>query len=204
VTENEGEALRMSHPMGLKGLLSVYGVASLVKEKYFYPSAALGIIVPIASLLLKVALQSLIALVADTIILILPGIIGVTLAGYALIAGLGNTDFIRRASKPTGKKGFSYQQRTTAVFGMSILVQAAILIVSFLLKVLSPLVAMVPVEEALADTANFAVLAFLIGAGLYALFLIVDTVVSIFNYAQTVHFTIRKDIIESEKPLSKS
>jgi len=204
VTKNEREGLKASHPMGLKGLLEVYDVASLVKEKYFWPSAIIGILVPLACFYFEVSLLDLIALVADTIILILPGIIGVTLAGYALIAGLGNTDFIRRASKPAGKSGFSYQQRTTAVFGMSILVQAAILIGSFLLKVLSPIIKMVPVRASLANTVNFVVLAFLVGAGLYALFLIVDTVVSIFNYAQTVHFTIRKDSIESENTSSKS
>ena len=198
MTDDERAELRASHPMGLKGLLSVYEIASLMKEKYFWPSTIVGIMVPSACVYLEVSLLELIALTADTIILILPGIIGVTLAGYALIAGLGNTDFIRKASNPTSNGGFSYQQRTTAVFGMSIFVQAVILIVSFLLTVLSPIITMVPVHAGLADTVNFIVLALLIGAGLYALFLIIDTVVSIFNYAQTVHFVIRKDIIEKK------
>jgi hypothetical protein len=197
---NEGlkDVIKEKFAPGIKGIFSIKPLSEIIRERFFILALVMaGLLTAVLFFLTEKRLEY-IDCITDIIIMIIPAILGLSLAGFAIVIGQVNQEALSRiADLDVGgienKKTFSLYQKTNAVFSVTVLTQLIILIFAILIKIIKPLSLRVPVPGQLASMTNLAVLFTESGLFFYALFSIVDLVQNIFTTGQIVNFLFIKN-----------
>lgn len=130
------EWIKSSHPMGWKGVLNGYPIKDIPKTKAFVVASILSIsIYTISWFSSKSYICQLIEL-SETNVSVFPNLLGFNLGGYAIIVGFSSLELIKSMMRPQRRKKHSLFQETSSIFAFSIVLQAIVLVVSFLIKVI--------------------------------------------------------------------
>ena len=187
---------------GLKGVLRLYPIKSLIKEWLFILSLILSLI--ISFFILFSDSDSFIQhlnLVLSFSIDIIPALIGLSLAGLAVFMSQGDRDVMEKItdlsfSNTAGTK-YSYYQKVNAAFSITILAQLISLVVCIIISVAEPLTLLIPVNSILASCINFLVYFCCFFLLIYSILSIVDIISAIFSAGQVINFLFFKDKISN-------
>jgi energy-coupling factor transporter transmembrane protein EcfT len=119
---------------------------------------------------------------------VFPNLIGFVLAGYAIVVGFGNKDFLKMTSEPENGK-MSFYQTYSYIYAFSLIILIVTLITAVLFKFLSVIccsVGTVYFVQCMNHIGLF-ILIFLISLSLISLLFMV---INVFNLAQMHHFAL--------------
>lgn len=131
--------------------------------------------------------------IVDTVLSLLPNILGFCIGGYALIIGACSTDTIKKMSNPFSRKhNLSIYQILSSVFAATLIIQCFTLVLVYLVRCCL-LLELDTNLEVLGVIVNISLIAILLFLSCMSLSLLYYTIVNIFNLGQTMHFCIRKE-----------
>ncbi len=202
--DKELNDLKELHEVGYKGLLcnKTY-IWKLINDKTTYVSILLSILIFCPFIFFSINSYLLLNKVIALSISIFPSLLGFCIGGYAIIIGFGDRNIIKSMSDPLSNRGnLSFFQIVNGTFALSILIQIITLFFSF---VISLFIAMnfEASSQVIMNNTNYTLSFFVIFLSIFSLFLICDTVINIFNFAQMVHFKIRLDKIMDDNRKTK-
>lgn len=128
--------IKSSHPMGWKGVLNGYPIKDIPKTKAFVIASILSIFIYIISLFSSKTYGCQLIDLAEINVSVFPNLLGFNLGGYAIIVGFSSLELIKSMMKPQKTKKHSLFQETSSIFAFSIVLQAIVLVSSFLIKVI--------------------------------------------------------------------
>lgn len=201
---DNGQVLLSRHQVGLKGIFNKYTRKKFYKSRFFLFSFSLSLLLVIVLACVKKDEPHVYTLIDDLSTVVLtafPSLLGFSLAGYALIIGAINIGVLSRMSQPDDRMDrMSYFQFVSSVFALSVLVQCVTMLFAFIVHVV------IKQEwEMVADISTcwvnlpiYFILLFLI---IESLVILGNTVVNIYSFAQSLHFSVRKEIeMPDEEP----
>jgi hypothetical protein len=190
------------HSNSLRNLFVIYGGW---KRVLFSPIFIFSFIISLIALLLacyshylgnnRVSYLS-VMLVVDVVIAVLPSLLGVSFAGYAILLSVGEKDFVRVLvdNKVEIPNIFpSTYQRIIAVFAWSIFVQSFSLVLFIVIKIVSFVGSFVFLNfdfVVLPLYMNLLVLFFGLLSFIYSILLVPQNVLNIYQYGQMMNFNL--------------
>lgn len=179
---------------GRQGIFSIFPPKKLIKERPFSVSLILSILfLVLVSYICPDKMLVLIEKQTELIIAIVPSILGLSLAGFAIVISQINTETLERIADIQENKEYSLYQKTNAAFSIMCLTQLFVLIFAVFLSLVMLFSVKIPVPKFLADGVNMFILGLLTFIFLYALFSIFDIIYTIFNSGQVVNFLFLKN-----------
>lgn len=131
----------------------------------------------------------------------LPGILGFTIAGYALVIGFIHGGMLTRITEPSKDTRFSLYQKMSATFAVNIIFQGFALIIAYLVHfvmfidakqiLLTPPLCVIIILNVLC----FIILTYWF---LISLFMIIQIVLNIFSFSQLHHYFVNKQKVDSK------
>lgn len=186
----------------LRRIFSIFPLGSLAREWIFILAVVLSLAF---SLVIYVFTPNkLIAYIAKIIGItyaILPAVLGISLAGFAIVVSQINTDTLSRVANIPEGKPYSLYQKTNASFSITALSQLLALFISVIVDLLTPLVSKIVVIEWLADITNAIVFMLLLWLFMYSMLSVFDTIKTIFTSGQVANFLYVKSKIEADATL---
>lgn len=179
---------------GIQAILRIYNRKLLLKGAIM-PFILTFIIVALFSIFGKVDI-SILGVVVDLILTIIPSLLGFVLSGYALLIGFGNIEVIAKKSKKdndSSENKPTLYQKVSAVFAIGLIMQVLLLVFTFGLKIL--LKVELPClcgNISICNITNYIIFTLLIFGLFYVVVMIKDLVINIFNFSQVQHFYINK------------
>lgn len=191
--------MKKSNPkFGIPGILNLYSW-NFFKKSLTYP---IGTTIPLWGLSLYFCSDfvTIIKSIVDLSITVVPTLIGFTLAGYALLIGFGNSEFITFISK-NYNNGLTLYQKINVVFAFSLLFQLVFLIISsFVYFYIKLDFDSLPIfGDSLIYSTNAVVLLLLIFGFFYSLFAVKDMIANVFSFGQIHHYKVLKDNQKKEE-----
>jgi uncharacterized protein YodC (DUF2158 family) len=165
---------------------------------YVWISIVSTIIITISIIISKISFYNSIAFLCDQIINIMPNILGFNLGGYVLLMGLNSQSILNEVSEPNND-GYSFFQKQSSVFAMSILVQSLSVVLAFLFQCIMHFFITSYFSNSILIIINLIIFSFFFFICFYAILLIVKIVVNIFNFGQILHFFVRIENLEKQK-----
>lgn len=187
---------------GIPGVLSLYTWKDFKKSlKYPLPFT---LVVFAVFVVFSEDTYQLICDVVNLAVSVIPTIIGFVLAGYALLVGFGNKEFLMFLSKTRAGRPTLYQG-LNSVFAFSLLFQLMFLIfasfVYFLIKLNFDLIF---ISNQVSYITNLLTLFVLIFGFFYSLFSVKDMIANVFSFGQMHHYKIKKDIKKKKEEETKN
>lgn len=180
--------------MGIKGIFSIFSIKRLIKETSFLVSLCLAIIFSIVVVIFcNDKMLDIIEKIIDLIIAIVPAILGLSLAGFAIVISQINTETLERTADIQKKNENSLYQKTNAAFSIMCLTQLTALIISVILTLIMQISKKILVSYFIAKIVNIILIFLLTFICLYALFSVFDIIYTIFNSGQIVNFIFLKN-----------
>ena len=188
------------HKGDLRTLLRIYWENKpIYKSQYFWIAVTCSITAIVLPNLIPISKIVFIELLANKAISIFPSILGFSLGGYILLISLNSTDILNVITEPTDEKEkYSFYQKASAVFAFSILLQALSIIIGLFIVLIIDIGDTIIVFYTIAEILNSIALFISIFVMSYALLLIVQIILNIFNFGQVLHFFIRVENLEKE------
>lgn len=194
--------VKLLHSNSLQNLFVIYGGW---KRVLFSPIFIFSFIISFISLLLacfshylgndRISYLSVI-LVVDVVLAVLPSLLGVSFAGYAILLSVGDKDFVRVLvdNKVEIPNIFpSTYQRIIAVFAWSIFVQSFSLVFFIVIKIISFVGSLVFLNFDLISLPlylNLFILFFGLLSFIYSILLVPQNVLNIYQYGQMMNFNL--------------
>ena len=180
--------------MGIKGIFSIFSIKRLIKETSFLVSLCLAIIFSIVAFIFcNDKMLDIIEKIIDLIIAIVPAILGLSLAGFAIVISQINTETLERTADIQKKNENSLYQKTNAAVSIMCLTQLTALIIAVILTLIMQISKKILVSYFIAKIVNIILIFLLTFICLYALFSVFDIIYTIFNSGQIVNFIFLKN-----------
>ena len=192
-----------SHNGNLRTLLRIYWENKPIWKSYFFWAAFISsIIIQTIILLTSKSFLPSIEFVCNQMLSIMPNILGFNLGGYVLLIGMNSQNILNEITEPNPEaippEKYSLFQKQSSVFAYSILMQASTILIGYIFKGIIHL-GVSPVSNNIADVVNFIGFWIINFISIYAVLLIAQIVLNIFNFGQILHFFIRLERLEQEK-----
>lgn len=190
--------------VGWNQIWKLYGWKELFskKNKLFYFSLIVTILIVIALSIAKITVFELVEKVVDLSNSIMPTLLGFNLGAYALIIGfLSNKRLLEALVEKDDTSRFDRLQRISGVFAINIIVQAFTLLCSFLIKIfieleISSFDFCIYGEQG-SDIFNLIIFSFIFFFTMYSVVLLIQNAINIFDFSQLFsHFATKEDKIE--------
>lgn len=186
------------HTPGFKGIFKIYSI-QLIRESYalrfalFFTLFVFFFILNIETFYSK----EFVFKITDMVLNSFPDLLGFNLGCYALIIGLGNSNFLSALLKPSEEEKFSVYQKTIAIFAFSIVLQTVVLLSSFCINFFkdSKLFDDFSINADFDLLVNYTLIILLILFSSWAIALIINLAINIFSFGQTNHFFLRLEEI---------
>jgi hypothetical protein len=202
IEKKELEKVKSNHRIGWAGILEIYPIRELCSHWTNIISLVFSTISSSLSVLLGDGSKAVSAL-ADSVITIIPGILGVVLAAYALIITFFSGSLLDKATKPIPGKEHSLFQRSNASFALAVIVLSVILLSGFGVQQLSRVAEKIPVPPIVANTVNLLV-SFILNWGLvYGIALCWLAALNMFGIGQTSSLIKALERIKAAEPDDK-
>ena len=193
------EEIKARHQVGFSTLFKGYPYRKLKK----------GVLISLMTSTLFVFLiivfgcdaRSIILVMIQDAIAIMPNLIGFVLAGYAIIVGFGNKEFLLSASEP-GKNGLSLYQTYSYIYSFSLITLIATLFCAFVFRLIS-LVCYSPASVCLVKFLNISGLFILVFLIIQSLASLLYMVINVFNLAQAHHLKLTIERLMAEQDEKK-
>ena len=203
---DEIENIKVRHTGSLAVLWKIYQSGKVFYDNfYFIISFYLSLEIICISVIFSSNLYDNIQFFATSALSIIPSLLGFSLGAYILVVGFGATDILATIAKPLKKQGnFSLYQKLNAVMGMTVLVEIATLLFSFILCYLSKILPVITVEKGsfiyvCCSSINASVLFLLIFLSIYSILMLANIIKHVFLFAQTIHLIVTVDNLKKEK-----
>ncbi len=172
--------------MGLSGLFSIYPRKNLWKSMRYPLLIDTGLLS--LFIILKGDIYTQIRFLTETIMAVVPNILGFILTGYTVIVSVTESKYLKLMVKPLPNKKVTLYQIVNSTFAMVLLTLCTTLLVGFVanymvkanLTILDSLTRYTNILNALS---LFVLLFFF----LYAVFAIKDVVINVFNFGQFIN-----------------
>lgn len=126
----------------------------------------------------------------------LPGILGFSVAGYALMVGFIHGDMLDKITEPSSDTNFSTYQKMSATFAVNIILQGIALIIAyfahFVIFIDTNGKNLLTVSNSLINIGNAVSLTFLVYWFFISLFMVIQIVLNIFSFSQLHHYFVNK------------
>lgn len=198
------EELKKAHPMSLKGIFNKYTVSKIIFSRGTFIS-----LIVTAAIVLYFCIHfhtvddyyQVLYAITDTVLSLLPNILGFCIGGYALIIGAFSMDTIKKMSKPFSKKhNLSMYQVLSSVFAATLIIQCMTLVLVCLIR-FGLLLDLKTDCGIWCAVVNVSLIAILIFFSCISLSLLYYTIVNLFTLGQTMHFCIRNEDNEQIKQM---
>lgn len=191
-----------SHKGNLSTLLRIYWENKPIWKSYFFWAAFISsIIIQTIIFLTSESYLPSIEFVCNQMLSIMPNILGFNLGGYVLLIGLNSQNILDEITEPNPEANpperYSLFQKQSSVFAYSILIQACTILIGYVFKGIIHL-GVSPVSNSIADIVNFIGFWIINFVSIYAVLLIAQIVLNIFNFGQILHFFIRLECLEKK------
>lgn len=137
----------------------------------------------------------------------IPGILGFTLSAYALLVGFSQTEMLLKITEPleeenknskvAKKEHYSLYQIMSSTFAINVIVQALALALAYIVHFVSILCIRTNItsffQNGVIDVTNYLTLFLMLYAIWISIFLVVQSVVNIFNFSQLHQFYVNKE-----------
>lgn len=186
---------------GIKEIFIIFPFKRLIKEIGFIISFILALAYSLVIILFcPEKLLNAINLEVELVLAIVPAMLGLSLAGFAIIIGQVNQDVLNRTGDipDVNKKKFSLYQTTNAAFSITVLVQLCALFIAVTVTLAKLITPHIPVSERMAIWGNGIVIVLMTFFLIYIFFSVLDTVKAIFNSGQIVNFIFLKKKINEK------
>jgi hypothetical protein len=182
------------HPPSKKGIFNKRAIRKMMRSGGACGSLLISLILVVLACCKGSSdiYYSLLNKVVDIALSLFPNLLGFCIGGYALIIGASNISILKKMSKPLGKSNMSYFQILSSVFAMSLIIQCFTLFLSYVIHIVS-LMELPAISNTIGVITNVFMLFLILLCSLLSIFLLYYTVVNIFNFGQTTHFSIRLD-----------
>lgn len=200
--DSEKNFFKELHKGDLRTLLNIYWENKpIFFSKYFWIASSCSITSTIISHIFSDSKLELIVFLAKQTISIFPGILGFNLGGYILLISLNSTSILNELTNPVEENGerYSFYQKMSSVFAFSILLQALSLIMGFAFLMIVEIGKSIYIPYNISEIVNFMALLFFSFVVFYAIMLICQIVLNVFNFGQVQHFFIRINNIENDQ-----
>ncbi len=174
------------HPIGFKGLFKLYPYEKLWKGLII--SLVVSLIINLCFILCDCNPFEIIVLIISDVLAIIPNLIGFVLAGYAIVVGFGNREFLKSTSESKNGK-MSFYQTYSYIYAFSLIILISTLMTAVLFKFLSVICCPVATECCLKciNYIGLFIIIFLVSLSLISLLYMV---INVFNLAQMHHFAL--------------
>lgn len=200
--------IKRNHSNSWRNIWRIYNAnQKFYRGVMFKTTIVLNIALFTLALVLDVDIFLTIHKTTDLYLSVLPNLLGFNLGAYALLIGLASSSILLKLTKDIDK-GFTFFQKASGVFAISIVTQAFTLLTTFIIK--QVIIFQETDEtsynqslECLIMGANFCVFIFLNFLGIYSLLLILMIVKNIFGLSQTANLLSGIENINKEKSTRK-
>lgn len=191
----------------LTGLSGIFKIVGYKKIFFSYWLTILPVIISVISVLLSLMLHldplNFLLELKNVMIDFLPGILGFTIAGFALMVGFIQSGMLDKITEPIRDSKFSLYQKMSATFATNVILQAMALIIAYIVHFISYFDSNKKIDYnipgALAETANYLGILLLSYWFFISLFLVIQIIINIFGFSQLHHYFINKAKIEAEE-----
>lgn len=193
--------LKERFPVGLRGVFIIKPFfKTVVKDKFFITAVLVATIIDGILFFYTEKQIYYIDMINDLVIFVIPALLGLSLAGFAIVVSQVSQDSLDRMADLDieEENNYSLYQKLNAVFSITVLAQLAPLIIAALVKLIKPLSIEIPVSSSMAIIGNAIVLFIELMFFLYALLSIIDLVKNIFNTGQTVNFIVIRNKLKNK------
>lgn len=200
--------IKKNHSNSWRNIWTIYNSnQKFYKGPMFNTTLVLNIGLLIMVLFSDVDIYLFICKTIDLFLSILPNLLGFNLGSYALLIGLASSNVLLKLTKGIDKD-FTFFQKASSVFAVSIVLQAITLVSTFLIKqvILVQELSNMSFEKTLGclvPAINIIVFFSLNFLGIYSLLLILMLVKNIFGLSQTANFFSGIENINNEKKEEK-
>jgi hypothetical protein len=187
------QSIKDRFPVGLKGIFTVKPFFETVtKDKFFYIAALIAVGISVIPLVFTDKQIYYIDMINEIIISVIPALLGLSLAGFAIVVSQVSEDSLLRMGDLNIEKSndYSLYQKLNAVFSITVLAQIVPLVIAVLVRLIKPLSFEIPVNVLMATAGNIITLFVELLFFLYALFSIVDLIKNIFTTSQMVNLIV--------------
>lgn len=191
-------AIRDNHEAGWRGILKIYPIKELAKHWTNIVSLLFSLVIAPSTVFLADGAKAVTAL-ADSVVGIIPSILGVVLAAYALIITFFSGTLFEKVTKPTSGKQFSVFQRSNASFALAVIILSGVLLSGFGVQRLTLVAEKYPVAEKVADVINLILSLTLCWGLVYGILLCALAALNMFGIGQTSSFFERIRQVSQEK-----
>lgn len=195
MSENN-EELKKAHPMSLKGVFNQYAVSKIIRSGGTLVSLIITIAIVIGICCRYHTINdyyNMLIRITNTVLSLLPNILGFCIGGYALIIGACSTDTIKKMSTPYSKKhNYSLYQILSSVFAATLIIQCFTLVVAYIVH-FCLLLEFSTNNVSIGIVLNIVVIFVLLFLSCLSISLLYYTIINIFNLGQTMHFCVRLD-----------
>lgn len=193
---NEDNELKKAHPMSLKGVFNQYTVSKIFRSGGTLVSLIITIAIVIGIYHQYHTINdyyNMLIRITNTVLSLLPNILGFCIGGYALIIGACSTDTIKKMSAPYSEKhNYSLYQILSSVFAATLIIQCFTLVVAYIVH-FCLLFEFSTDNVSIGAVVNISVLFILLFLFCLSISLLYYTIINIFNLGQTMHFCVRLD-----------
>jgi len=189
---NEAQIERI--PLGLKGIFKIIPFSKIVTGKSFLLAFFISIIMTLIIYFFYYDKQIFfIDMVNNLIVSIIPTLLGFSIAGFAIILNQLATQISTPALERKKSNNYSLlYQENYADFSITVLAQFFPLIVAVFIKLIKPITIEIPTSFVMASIGNSIAILFGVMCFLYALFSIINLIITIFNTGLIINFSIFK------------
>lgn len=188
--------LKQAHPMSLKGVFNKYTVSKIILSRGTLISLIITIVIIVGACWRNNTnineYYNTLSNITDTILSLLPSILGFCIGGYALIIGACSTDTIKKMSEPQ-EHGLSLFQILSSVFAATLIIQCFTLVIAYIVH-FCLLLEIGTDSVIMGVVVNVGMILILLFLSCISLSLLYYTIVNIFNMGQTMHFCIRLEL----------
>jgi hypothetical protein len=195
------ENFKKKHNGDLSTLLKIYWENKpIYKSQYFWIAFICSMISIVLPNFITISKILIIDFLANKSLSVFPNILGFSLGGYILLISLNSREILDVLTEPADerKDKYSFYQKASAVFAFSILLQTLSLIIGLVFVLVIEVGNSSFVSYKIAEILNSIALFILVFVMSYAILLIVQIILNVFNFGQVLHFFIRIDNLEKE------
>ena len=182
--------------MSLKGVFNKYTVSKIILSRGTLISLIITIVIIVGACWRNNTnineYYNTLSNITDTILSLLPSILGFCIGGYALIIGACSTDTIKKMSEPQ-EHGLSLFQILSSVFAATLIIQCFTLVIAYIVH-FCLLLEIGTDSVIMGVVVNVGMILILLFLSCISLSLLYYTIVNIFNMGQTMHFCIRLEL----------
>ena len=183
--------------LGLKGVFRIIPLGKFIANRFLLIAGFIaGILISVINSSFPDKEIFYIEMVNNLIISIIPPLLGFSIAGFAIILNQSNEVLLSAMTDPEIKmnRRHSIFQKNYAAFSITMLAQSLPLIVAVFIKLIKPISYEIPVSIFMANIGNTIAIFFELLCFLFALFSIINLIMTIFNTGQIISFANIKKI----------